>query len=97
MGKRNLEDYAGKQPRTLSNNPICTGTKWNIKVAKGILCRVTRLEDEDAMMIFGTIMSPIIPPDEPMLEKLIRLAHRGELENKGVMHRTNGSTIAHLK
>ena len=55
-------------------------------MAKGISCRVTRLEDEDAMMIFGTIMSPIISPDDPVLGKLIRLAHRGELENKGVMH-----------
>ena len=77
--------------------PISTGSKWIIRVIKGISCRVTRLEDEDAMMIFGTIMSPIISTDDPVLGKLTRLAHRGELENKGAMHRTNGSTIAHLR
>ena len=47
----------------------------------------------DANMLFGTKFLPIISNEDPIIGKLIRLAHLGELEGKGAMHRTTSGTI----
>ena len=39
-------------------------------------------------MLFGTKFLPIISNEDPIIGKLIRLAHLGELEGKGAMHIT---------
>ena len=48
-------------------------------------------------MLFGTKYLPIISNQDPIMAKLIRLAHLGELEEKGAMHRTTSGTMGRLQ
>ena len=66
--------------------PIKTGKAWAVCDIGGVKCRVRRLEGGDANMVFGTKFLPIISNQDPIMGKLIRLAHLGEVEEKGAMH-----------
>ena len=77
--------------------PIKTGKTWTVCDIGGVKCRVRRLEGGDANMIFGTKFLPIISNQDPIIGKLIRLAHLGEVEEKGAMHRTTSGTMGRLQ
>ena len=63
--------------------PIKISKAWNVCHISGIACRVRRLKGGDANMLFGTKLLPIISNEDPIIGKLIRLAHFGKLEGKG--------------
>ena len=48
-------------------------------------------------MLFGTKYLPIISNEDPIIGKLIRLAHLGDLEGKGALHRTTSGTMGRLQ
>ena len=48
-------------------------------------------------MLFGTKYLPIISNEDPIIGKLIRLAHLGDLEGKGALHRTTNGTLGRLQ
>ena len=48
-------------------------------------------------MLFGTKFLPIISNEDPTIGKFIRLAHLGELEGKGAMHRTTSASKGRLQ
>ena len=77
--------------------PIKISKAWNVCYISGIACRVKRLEGGDANMLFGTKCLPIISNEDPIIGKLIRLAHLGDLEGKGAMHRTTSGTMGRLQ
>ena len=45
-------------------------------------------------MLFGTKYLPIISNEDPIIRKLIRLAHLGDLQ--GALHRTTSGTMGRL-
>ena len=48
-------------------------------------------------MLFRTKFLPLISNEDLIIGKLIRLAHLGELEGKGAMHRTTSGTMGRLQ
>ena len=62
--------------------PIKTGKAWTVCDIGGVKCRVRRLEGGDANMVFGTKFLPIISNQDPIMRKLIRLAHSGKVKKK---------------
>ena len=48
-------------------------------------------------MLFWTKYLPIISNEDPIIGKLIRLAHLGDLEGKEAMHRTTSGTMGRLQ
>ena len=48
-------------------------------------------------MVFGMKFLRIISNQDPIMGKLIRLAHLGEVEEKGAMHRTTSGTMGRLQ
>ena len=48
-------------------------------------------------MLFGTKYLPIISNEDPIIGKLIRLAHLGDLQGKGALHRMTIGTMERLQ
>ena len=63
--------------------PFKINKAWNVCYMSGIACRVRIL--------------PIIYNEDPIIGKVIKLAHLGDLEGKGAMHRTTSGTMGRLQ
>ena len=63
----------------------------------GVACRVRRLEGGDANMLFGTKYLPFISNEDPIIGKLVILAHLGDLQGKGALQWTTSGTMGRLQ
>ena len=66
--------------------PTKNNKSWTVCYISGVACRVSRLEGGDANMLFGTKYLFIISKEDPIIGKLIRLAHLGDLVGKGAQN-----------